>query len=58
MTQLSIKLPDGSTKELPAGSTAYDLATQISMGLAKNAVASVINGEVRDLNFLLSDGDE
>lgn len=58
MENISIKLPDGSAKELPAGSTAYDLAFAISAGLAKNAMASVINGEIRDIRFVLHDGDE
>lgn len=58
MDSISVKLPDGSQKQLNAGATAYDLAFGISQGLAKNAMASVINGEIRDLSFKLEDGDE
>jgi threonyl-tRNA synthetase len=57
MESISIQLPDGSTKELPAGSTALDLAQAISAGLAKNAMAAVINEEVRDIRFPLQTGD-
>jgi threonyl-tRNA synthetase len=42
-------LPDGSVKELPAGSTAGDVAASIGPGLAKAAVAAVADGEVVDL---------
>lgn len=42
-------LPDGSSKELPPGSTAGDVAAAIGPGLAKAAVAAVVDGEVVDL---------
>jgi threonyl-tRNA synthetase len=57
-TQISIKLPDGSVKELDKGSTGEDLAKSISPGLAKKSVAIDINGEVKDLFYELQDGDE
>ncbi len=44
-----VTLPDGSVRELPAGSTAGDVAADIGPGLAKVAVAAVIQGEVVDL---------
>ncbi len=46
---LRAKLPDGSVKELPAGSTAGDVAASIGPGLAKAAVAAVVDGETVDL---------
>ncbi|HSG50284.1 MAG TPA: threonine--tRNA ligase, partial [Longimicrobiales bacterium] len=46
---LLAKLPDGSVKELPAGSTAGDVAAAIGPGLAKAAVAAVVDGETVDL---------
>jgi threonyl-tRNA synthetase len=55
---LEIRLPDGSTRELPAGSTATDLAASIGSRLAKAAVIAVVNGEERDLATPLEDGDE
>jgi threonyl-tRNA synthetase len=57
MESLSINLPDGSHKEMPAGATAYDLAMAISPGLAKNAMAAVINEETRDIRTPLQQGD-
>ena len=58
MAELTIRLPDGSTRELPAGSTATDLAAAIGSRLAKAAVIAVVNGEERDLATTLADGDE
>ncbi len=54
---LSITLPDKSTKELPEGATAADLAEAIGAGLAKAALAASINGEPCDLSTSLQDGD-
>jgi len=54
--ELHITLPDGSTRVLPAGATARDLAAQIGPGLAKAAIAARVNGEVRDLGRPLPDG--
>jgi len=55
---LELVPPDGSTKELPDGSTVADLAAAIGPGLAKAAVASVVDGEVRDLMYELEDGQQ
>lgn len=48
--QVTIKYPDGSEHPFPAGSTGMDVANAISRGLAKEAVAIKIDGEVRDLS--------
>ncbi|MET0729081.1 MAG: threonine--tRNA ligase [Acidimicrobiales bacterium] len=56
--EIGIRLPDGSTRALPAGSTAGDLAASIGSRLAKAAVIAVVNGEERDLGSSLADGDE
>jgi threonyl-tRNA synthetase len=55
---LTIRLPDGSTRELPAGATAADLAAAIGSRLAKAAVIAVVDGEERDLATPLADGAE
>ncbi len=55
---INVQLPDGSQKSLPQGATAYDLAASIGPGLAKAAMASVINNQVRDLRTPLKDGDQ
>jgi threonyl-tRNA synthetase len=44
-----IRLPDGSVKAMPEGSTPADVAAAIGPGLAKAALAARINGEVRDI---------
>ena len=56
MSQISVTLPDGSAKVLDAGATAGDLATTISRGLAKSALAAVVNGAEWDLTRPLPDG--
>ncbi|HUZ44138.1 MAG TPA: threonine--tRNA ligase [Acidimicrobiales bacterium] len=53
---ITITLPDGSSRSLPSGSTTADLAAAIGPRLAKAAVAARINGEERDLSEALPDG--
>ncbi|MDA0310858.1 MAG: threonine--tRNA ligase [Gemmatimonadetes bacterium] len=43
--QIKITLPNGDIRELAAGSTAGDVAAAIGPGLAKAAVAAVVNGQ-------------
>jgi threonyl-tRNA synthetase len=57
MAEIEITLPDGSTRALPSGITAADVARSIGSGLAKAAVIADINGEERDLSAELHDGD-
>ena len=45
---INISLPDGSVRQVEAGTTALDIATSISEGLARNVLAAEVNGEVRD----------
>ncbi|WP_423141489.1 threonine--tRNA ligase [Parablastomonas sp. CN1-191] len=45
-----ISLPDGSVREMPAGSTPADVAAAIGPGLAKAAIAARVDGDLRDLN--------
>jgi len=53
MKQIRVELPDGAVKELPAGSTALDVARSISEGLARQAVAARVDGQLIDLNARL-----
>ncbi|HMT43384.1 MAG TPA: TGS domain-containing protein, partial [Chakrabartia sp.] len=46
---ITLTLPDGSARELPAGSTPADLAASIGPGLAKATIAARVNGELRDV---------
>src|SRR5919112_412013 len=51
MTKMfQIRLPDGSVKAMPQGSTPADVAAAIGPGLAKAALAARVDGEVRDLH--------
>ena len=56
MAEVTVYLPDGNSRALPEGSTAADLAASIARGLAKKAVAAVVNGEEADLGAPLPDG--
>src|SRR6478736_6061599 len=58
MADITIKLPDGSAREVPAGTTVGGLAAAIARGLAKKAVIGSVNGIERDLVWELADGDE
>jgi threonyl-tRNA synthetase len=58
MSNITISLPDGSRRELPAASTVLDLAASIGSGLRKAAVAGTIDGHEVDLTTPLSDGAE
>jgi len=46
---IHIKLPDGSTKEVPKGATALDVAKSISPRLADAALVAKTNGDLIDL---------
>jgi threonyl-tRNA synthetase len=53
---ISVRLPDGSERELAIGTTAADLALTIGPRLAKAAVVATVDGQPRDLQAPLSDG--
>jgi threonyl-tRNA synthetase len=55
---ITVRLPDGSERSLPEGSTAGDLAAAIGARLAKAAVVAEIDGVERDLFTPLHDGAE
>ena len=57
MADIDITLPDGSVREVPAGTTIGGLAASIGRGLAKAAVIGVVDGTERDLDWELA-GDE
>jgi threonyl-tRNA synthetase len=50
MSEISVTLPDGSSRRMPAGSTPGDVAGQISPRLAKAALAAVVDGRLVDLS--------
>src|SRR6185436_3787322 len=49
MSEISVTLPDGSSRRVPAGTTPGDVAGQISPGLAKAALAAVVDDRLVDL---------
>lgn len=49
-----ITLPDGSTLQVAEGTTAKQLAEQISAALARDAVAACVNGQLADLSAILA----
>src|SRR5699024_1416800 len=57
MAEITITLPDGSTRTVPQGPTIAGLAAQIGRGLAKAAVIGEVDGTERDLDWQLDDGD-
>ena len=46
---VAIKLPDGSVLDMESGVNGFDIASKISAGLAKAALAVNINGKLTDL---------
>jgi threonyl-tRNA synthetase len=54
MSDISVTLPDGSVRQVPAGSTPADVAAAISPRLAKAAIAAVVDGEPSDLTRRLT----
>lgn len=52
---IKVTLKDGSSKEYPQGITVYEVAQDISMGLARTAVAAQVDGKTVDLMHPLND---
>ena len=52
---IQITLPDGSARELPAGSTVLDVAADIGPRLARDTVAGEVDGQVVDLRTRLTE---
>src|SRR4051794_26945900 len=53
MNQVTITLPDGSQRTLPAGSHVREVAEAISPRLAQAAFAGVVDGKLVDLSYPL-----
>jgi threonyl-tRNA synthetase len=47
---VQVTLPDGSKRDMPAGSSARQVAESIGPGLARAALAAKVNGEIWDLD--------
>ncbi|MEA4901286.1 threonine--tRNA ligase [Desulfitobacterium sp.] len=55
---IKVTLKDGSVREVEQGTTLAGLAALISRGLAKTAVAGKVNGEEKDLSYVLNEDAE
>ena len=53
---IHVTLPDGKSVALPEGATAAALAAAIGPGLARAALAAIVDGEIVDLDRPLRDG--
>jgi threonyl-tRNA synthetase len=51
MSQVTVTLPDGSSRTVPAGTRLRDVAAEISAGLASAALAGVVDGRLVDLSY-------
>jgi threonyl-tRNA synthetase len=51
MSQVTVTLPDGSSRSVPAGTSIRDVAGQISPGLARAALAGFVDGKMVDLSY-------
>ena len=56
MSQVTVTLPDGSTRHVPAGTVVSSVAADISPRLRKQALAAVVDGRLVDLSHRL-EGD-
>ena len=56
MADITVVLPDGSSRVLPSGATVFDLAASIGAGLAKAAIAGRVDDNLVDLAAPLTDG--
>ena len=52
---IKITLPDGSVREYEKGTTAMQVATSISEGLARNVLAAKLNSVVVDANTTINE---
>jgi len=53
MSEITVTLPDGSSRALPAGAPVRAVAESISPGLARAALAGIVDGRLVDLSFPL-----
>jgi threonyl-tRNA synthetase len=53
MSEISVTLPDGSSRLVPVGTTASEVAAQISPRLASTALAAVVDDRLVDLSHTL-----
>jgi len=55
---INVTLKDGSIRQVEEGTSIFELASELSQGLARAAVAAKINGQVKDLAYRLKNDAE
>ncbi len=58
MSSIKLRLPDGTVREVPSGTTSREVAQGIGAGLARAALASRVGGQVRDLDRPLTEDSD
>ena len=53
MSQITVTLPDGSTRQVSTGTPVLGVAKSISPGLAKQALAAIVNDQMVDMSHIL-----
>lgn len=53
--QITVTLPDGSSRRYNKGVSSLDVAKEISEGLARNVLAAKVNNEVRDASRVIEE---
>jgi threonyl-tRNA synthetase len=51
MNEITVTLPDGTSRTVPAGTPVQDVAAAISPGLARAALAGIVDGKLVDLSY-------
>ena len=51
MNQIAVTLPDGSSRTVQPGTPVQDVAAAISPGLARAALAGIVDGKMVDLSY-------
>jgi threonyl-tRNA synthetase len=54
MSDITVTLPDGSSRVMPAGTTPADIAGSISAGLGRAALAAFVNDRMVDVSYPLT----
>jgi threonyl-tRNA synthetase len=54
MSDITVTLPDGSSRVVPAGTTPADIAESISAGLGRAALAAFVNDRMVDVSYPLT----
>ena len=56
--KMKVTLKDGSSIEVKKGLSVLEVAKQISEGMARNATCALVNGEVKDVRFILEEDSQ